>query len=487
MVGRAAHVRARARVALPGAAADRRQHLRRRSASAKQVPAITAITGDDGAALRVGRDLRGAHAPADPRRRSPRRASPTSPVPANSFLPDNGWLVPQTTAQRILGYVPVALGGSTAATGRVRPRAGLGVGAEGDAVDHGGQRLPARQRRRHVHAPGQELRRRPWSTARSRRSPSTPRACRPSCLDVSGTIPETVPATTYPSTLVVNATSTCDHFYNVAADDDRGGRSRSPARPTGTTTTRTSSSSSRRASGTVSRSARRADHHRGGDRDRRRCRRGDRDRRRRRARAVAAPAARGPAPRPRRARGHATSSRTPRRLDEALPGAARLRRGDRPAPRGAARRRRAAPRRRGRAPGAGPLRRLQRDVRPPVAVDRAARLQPLGHRALLDPPSRPGPPVRQAGHGGRRGAEALAGGGGGAAPGARARSLACRSATSARRGPTATRRCSIRRWPPERRRGRRCDALRHRDGGPGRASSTPRSSRSRTRSRARST
>ena len=38
-------------------------------------------------------------------------------VPDNAFLPDNGWLVPQTTAQRILGYVPVALGGTTPHSG----------------------------------------------------------------------------------------------------------------------------------------------------------------------------------------------------------------------------------------------------------------------------------------------------------------------------------------------------------------------------------
>jgi spore coat protein U-like protein len=35
-----------------------------------------------------------------------------------------------------------------------------------------------------------------------------------SCLDVRSTIPLTVPGTTYPSTLVINATSTCDSFYN---------------------------------------------------------------------------------------------------------------------------------------------------------------------------------------------------------------------------------------------------------------------------------
>ena len=36
-----------------------------------------------------------------------------------------------------------------------------------------------------------------------------------SCLDVRGTIPVTVPGTTYQSTLVVNATSTCASFYNA--------------------------------------------------------------------------------------------------------------------------------------------------------------------------------------------------------------------------------------------------------------------------------
>ena len=74
-----------------------------------------------------------------------------------------------------------------------------------------------------------------------------------------------------------------------------------------------------------------------------------------------------------------TSRTSPQRLDARLGGAED------------------APRRRDRLPRAGPLRRLQRDVRPPVDVDRAARRRPLGRRAVVDPPPRPGARVRQAG------------------------------------------------------------------------------------------
>jgi len=135
-------------------------------------------------------------------------------VPANSFLPDNGWLVPQTTAQRILGYVPVAFGGSTTASGAYGhelvsvsgPKGTLSTTAanvfllgsagvsftlqvknSGTAVVHG------------------EITKITFHSA----------SVRASCLDVRGTIPETVPAATYPSTLVVNATSTCDSFFNA--------------------------------------------------------------------------------------------------------------------------------------------------------------------------------------------------------------------------------------------------------------------------------
>ena len=50
-----------------------------------------------------------------------------------------------------------------------------------------------------------------------------------------------------------------------------------------------------------------------------------------------------------------------------------------------------------RLPLAGSLRRLRRDVGPPVDLDRPARRHPLGRRAVLDPPPRPGAAVRQAG------------------------------------------------------------------------------------------
>ena len=56
------------------------------------------------------------------------------------------------------------------------------------------------------------------------------------------------------------------------------------------------------------------------------------------------------------------------------------------------------PSRRGdRLPGARALRRLRRDVRPPVDLDRPARRHPFRGGAVLDSPSRPGAPVRQAG------------------------------------------------------------------------------------------
>ena len=40
-----------------------------------------------------------------------------SPPPTDSFLPDIGWLVPQTAAQHILSYVPTSLGGSPPVSG----------------------------------------------------------------------------------------------------------------------------------------------------------------------------------------------------------------------------------------------------------------------------------------------------------------------------------------------------------------------------------
>jgi hypothetical protein len=135
-------------------------------------------------------------------------------VPANRFLPDNGWLVPQQTAQRILGYVPVSLGGSQAASGAyghelvgvIGPKGPLSTTSanvftlgpsgvsftlsvlnSGTAVAYG------------------------VTTKITFHSASVPA----SCLNVEGTIPRTSPGQTYTSTLVVNATSSCSRFYGA--------------------------------------------------------------------------------------------------------------------------------------------------------------------------------------------------------------------------------------------------------------------------------
>src|SRR4029077_6568381 len=61
------------------------------------------------------------------------------------------------------------------------------------------------------------------------------------------------------------------------------------------------------------------------------------------------------------------------------------------------------------------LRLLRRDVGTPVHLDRPARRAAVRHRAVLDPASRPGAPVRQTRPGRQGRARALAGGGGGGA------------------------------------------------------------------------
>ena len=82
---------------------------------------------------------------------------------------------------------------------------------------------------------------------------------------------------------------------------------------------------------------------------------------------------------------------------------------------GAARRGRGGAARHDRPPRARALRRLQRAVRPPVDVDRAARRRTLGDRAVVHPPPRPGARLRQAGARRARRTGALARGGRGRA------------------------------------------------------------------------
>jgi hypothetical protein len=135
-------------------------------------------------------------------------------VPANSFLPDNGWLAPQTTAQRILGYVPVTLGGTTAASGAYGhelvgvsgPKGGLSTTADNVfALGSGGVSFTLQVLNSGTAVAHGEITKITFHSA----------SVRASCLDVRSTIPQTVPGTTYQSTLVVNATSTCDSFYNA--------------------------------------------------------------------------------------------------------------------------------------------------------------------------------------------------------------------------------------------------------------------------------
>ena len=123
------------------------------------------------------------------------------------------------------------------------------------------------------------------------------------------------------------------------------------------------------------------------------------------------------------ATGARTSSPTPRRCSASSTAlhdyVQRRRRAARPADGD----RRAAARRRGRLPRAGPLRRLRRDVRPPVDLDRAAGLPSARDGAVLDPPPRSGAAVRQAALRGPGRARALARGGRGG-PAARSRATA---------------------------------------------------------------
>ena len=135
-------------------------------------------------------------------------------VPASTFLPDNGWLVPATTAQRVLGFVPVSLGGSQQAAGAYGHEL-LGVSGPNGALSATAANVFAlgssgvsftlqilNSGTAVVHGEVTKI------TFHSASVPAT-------CLDVRSTIPQTLPAHTYQSTLVVNATSTCAQFYNA--------------------------------------------------------------------------------------------------------------------------------------------------------------------------------------------------------------------------------------------------------------------------------
>src|SRR3712207_4063479 len=81
---------------------------------------------------------------------------------------------------------------------------------------------------------------------------------------------------------------------------------------------------------------------------------------------------------------------------------------------------------------------LFRSVRPPGDLHRPARHDALGHRPVVDPPPRPGAPVRQAGPRRRGGDRALARGGRGRPAGAGRRGAGSAALTTGFLGPPGT-------------------------------------------------
>ena len=183
----------------------------------------------------------------------------------------------------------------------------------------------------------------------------------------------------------------------------------------------------------------------------------------------------------------ATSSRTRSRFSSGVQGAARAGPDARSSSSTAARRRGAAARPLDQPLGRDPLRRLQRDERPPVELDRAARRHRHGRRDVVDPPSRAGTSVRQgraraaspssSSHRRRpRRSQSALGTGRRRTRAQPERPLSrpdmparCESPSSDPREPSARRRCSPRTERRVDRAGRRADRLRLRDGGAGRA------------------
>lgn len=133
-------------------------------------------------------------------------------VPKSVFLPDVGWLTPQTTATHILGFVPQSLGGQaqTGSPGHELlsvsgPSGALGSGLNRFALGTGGITFTLtviNSGTEIVHGAITEIK-------------FTSRLVSASCLDKQNTIRETLPTQTYQSAIVINATpTTCDAFYN---------------------------------------------------------------------------------------------------------------------------------------------------------------------------------------------------------------------------------------------------------------------------------
>jgi hypothetical protein len=138
----------------------------------------------------------------------------------SAFLPDSGWVIPQTAANRILGYVPVALGGAP-------PRGSNGHELLGVTYNNGVVLSTSAPNTIAVHPEGVTfvLSVRNSGTGRvhdvitkvlfSARSAS--RTCLHE-LDKTSSVPLTVPGQSYQSAIVVIPSSSCTSLYRVPLD-----------------------------------------------------------------------------------------------------------------------------------------------------------------------------------------------------------------------------------------------------------------------------
>ncbi len=135
----------------------------------------------------------------------------------STFLPDVGWLTPQTTATRILGYVPVSLGG-TAPSGS--------NGHELLEVTYGNAIVLSTSQPNTIALGSQgvtfDLQVKNSGTGQVFGVPTQvyfkARGVNTSCLSKQSSIPKTVPGSVYTSQIVIVPEATCTGIYNVPLD-----------------------------------------------------------------------------------------------------------------------------------------------------------------------------------------------------------------------------------------------------------------------------
>jgi len=139
----------------------------------------------------------------------------TGTVTPSAFLPDTAWVIPQTVATRILGYVPVSLGG--------RPQTGSN-GHELLDVTYGSGTALSTSASNTIALGAQGV-----TFVLTVKNSGTgivhdvltkvhffARGVSTSCLDRTGSIPVTSPAGTYHSTIVVSPPASCTSFFHRA-------------------------------------------------------------------------------------------------------------------------------------------------------------------------------------------------------------------------------------------------------------------------------